>query len=58
MTISTYAVVQGGHVVNLVLWDGEDDWTPPQDSVAIPVPEGDFVDIGFSYDGVSFSKAK
>lgn len=32
-----YAVVDSdGNVVNVVIWDGESDWSPPEDCTVIP----------------------
>lgn len=46
----TYAVIEKNIVVNVVLWDGESEWTPDI-GVAIPASEG--VGVGWSYsDGV------
>lgn len=43
---NTYAVIENGTVVNVVLWDGESDWSP---DIGIAVPAGDDVGIGWSY---------
>ena len=46
----TYAVIKNNTVVNVVLWDGESEWSPDS-GVAIPVADG--VGIGWLYaDGV------
>ncbi len=46
----TYAIVQGGIVVNLILWDGLAPWTPPVGTDAVHVEPGEWVDIGATYD--------
>ena len=50
-----YAVVTNGVVTNIVQWNGESDWAPPEGSDAVPVPLGTFVDIGYTWDGTKFS---
>lgn len=50
--MSTYAVIntKTGIVENIVSWDGESEWLPPDGTIAIPTDEGG---IGWSYaDGV------
>lgn len=44
-----YSIVQDGIVVNMVVWDGETEWAPPEGSAAIVVPEGSGVSIGWAY---------
>lgn len=51
-----WAIVIGGVVDNLVLWDGSSDWTPPKGSQAIQVSEGQPCGIGWTWDGTSFSE--
>jgi hypothetical protein len=50
-----YAIVENGVVTNIVVWDGGEDWTPPVDSTAMPVPADTFVSIGYTYNGTTFS---
>ena len=45
--VKRYAIVSGGQVVNVTLWDGETEWAPPEGQEAIPCPEE--VGIGWSY---------
>lgn len=46
-----YAIVQDGVVVNIILWDGETEWTPPEGTTVHACP--DEVGIGWGYvDGV------
>ncbi|MDT6993899.1 hypothetical protein [Burkholderia cenocepacia] len=44
--MSSYAVVSNGVVENVVVWDGESDWQPPENATLIELPEGTFVSIG------------
>ncbi|OXI67380.1 hypothetical protein CFB81_22220 [Burkholderia sp. AU28863] len=56
MTVSNYAVVENGLVTNLVAWDGETEWTPPEGSTVVQVETGAFVSIGYTYDGKAFAE--
>lgn len=54
------AMIQAGQVVNMALWDGEDNWNPGPDYLLIDVTnlrasDGQPVDIGATYDGVNFT---
>lgn len=44
---SRYAVLSGTEVVNVMLWDGEAEWTPPEGSTAVACP--DEVGPGWTY---------
>lgn len=36
-TVTRYAIIQGGQVVNIVLWDGDTTkWQPPQGATCVP----------------------
>lgn len=48
----TYAVIENNTVVNVVLWDGESEWSP-DNGVAIPAADG--VGIGWSYANSTFT---
>jgi hypothetical protein len=52
---SVYAVVENGVVTNLVQWDGQTKWQPPEGAEAIAVPDGVFIDIGYAWDGTAFN---
>lgn len=53
--MAIYAIVENGTVVNTVEWDGVAQWTPPQGTSAIPVPNGAYVGIGSTYVNGVFS---
>lgn len=54
--MNNYAVVDSeGKVINIIYWDGESEWNPPENTVAVKIPDGVFVDIGYSYSGGTFS---
>jgi hypothetical protein len=38
-------------VVNVIEWDGESDWTPPAEHIAVPLLEGG---IGWTFTDGSF----
>ncbi|MCK2420152.1 tail fiber assembly protein [Escherichia coli] len=48
----TYAVIENNTVVNVVLWDGESEWSP-DNGVAIPAADG--VGIGWLYADGAFT---
>lgn len=33
---NNYAIVQDGNIIDVVLWDGEAQWTPPEGTDAVP----------------------
>lgn len=49
-----YAVIVDDTVTNLILWDGVSVWTPPDGATIVPV-SGRTVDIGYTFDGTTFS---
>lgn len=46
--MTRYAMIRDGQVVNVILWDGEADWTPDPDFTVIDCP--DEVGIGWTWD--------
>lgn len=50
MSIQSWAIVQGTTVVNICLWDGETEWSAPTGCVCVALEEGEYCDIGQSYD--------
>lgn len=53
--LGIYAIIEDGVVKGLTPWDpeSEPDWTPPYGE-AILTPEGSYINIGWTYDGVNF----
>lgn len=51
-----YAVVKKGLVINLVEWNGGDDWQPAT-GAAVRVPDGVVVSIGDEYESGQFIAA-
>lgn len=48
-----HAIIENGVVTNIVLWDGESDWTPQEGAIAVSC--ANVVAPGWTYDGQSFS---
>lgn len=46
-----YAVVVDGVVVNMALWDGVSEWGSEE---GVVLPSGEYVGIGWLYDGTEF----
>jgi hypothetical protein len=56
--VSRYAVIQGGAVTNIVLWDGDTaTWQPPADATVVALTDDQPVGPGDSYDGTTFTPA-
>lgn len=52
--MSRYALIQGGTVVNVVLWDGDrETWEPDENTIAVEAP--DAVSIGWTYGAGGFA---
>lgn len=51
-----YAVVKKGLVINLVEWNGDDDWKPATGE-AVRVPDGMIVNIGDEFENGQFISA-
>ncbi len=52
----TYALIQGTLVVNIVVWDGDtENWKPDDGIIAIEIPKGETVGIGWTYENGYFS---
>ncbi|MGQ7907216.1 hypothetical protein [Burkholderia sp. BC1] len=53
--MKNYAVVKDGIVINVIVWDGdEQSWQPPTGASAAEVPDEQAVSIGWRYDGSVF----
>lgn len=51
--MSVYAIMQNNKVVNLIEWDGESEWTPPEGTNLLG-PLSVFVTIGSTYENGEF----
>ncbi len=49
MENSRYAIVDDGTVINIVLWNGIDNWEPPETSECIKIGDVEYVSEGFKY---------
>jgi hypothetical protein len=52
--MAIYAVVRDSQIENVVLWDGENGWTPPEGTVVVKlsdesIPPADTPGIGWDY---------
>jgi len=57
--MNNYAVVDSeNNVINIIYWDGESKWSPPEGTKAVLISEGVFVDIGYVYIDNGFSPAQ
>lgn len=50
-----YAIVENGLVINMIIWDGESEWSTPDGTSAIRVDADVIVAIGYSYANGIFS---
>jgi hypothetical protein len=46
---AVWAVIDGGLVVNTVVWDGVSDWTPPAGTTLVSLAEHPHVGIGWDF---------
>jgi hypothetical protein len=46
---TVYAVIDGGLVVNTVVWDGESAWSPPEGTIIESLADWPHVGIGWTY---------
>lgn len=50
-----YAMVEGGIVVNVIIWDGNpESWSPPSGQQPVQIPSDSSTAIGWTYDGTNF----
>lgn len=45
-----YAIIIGGLVDNIVVWDGVTEWAAPPNSVLVKLNDGEWCDIRCLYD--------
>lgn len=50
--MSNYAVVENGSVINVVVWDGQSEWTP---AAGVAISANENVGIGWSYSDGAFT---
>lgn len=49
-----HALVENGIVTNTIVLDDSADWLPPEGAQVVPIPAGQAVSIGHSFDGAFF----
>jgi len=49
-----YAIIKDGVVVNVILWDGQAEWQPPEGATLVNVDDIIF-GPGYLYDGETFT---
>ncbi|MBB6320601.1 hypothetical protein [Paraburkholderia tropica] len=50
-----YAIVENGVVINVIVWDGESEWSAPAGTSAIRIEAGVTAAIGYTYANGIFS---
>lgn len=50
-----YAIIKGGVVISVTLWDGVTAWSPPPGTTAVNINAQPSVDIGYTYNGSVFT---
>ena len=50
-----YALVNNGIVEEIVVWDGQSQWTPPDGSTLHELADTDAVNTGWLFDGTTFT---
>jgi hypothetical protein len=50
-----YAIINNGTVINIVLWDGVSPYNPGSGNTLVLIPADTFVNIGYTYNGSTFS---
>lgn len=51
-----YAIIENGIVVNVIVWDGTSEWSPPKGSSVEDITTLPNVGIGWTWDGRSFAE--
>ena len=49
-----YAMVEKSLVLNVILWNGDNDWTPPAGITMVSLADDSLVAPGWTYDGKQF----
>jgi len=50
-----HAIIKNGLVTNVVLWDKQTDWTPPEGAEVVALDDGTPAGPGWTYDGTTFT---
>jgi hypothetical protein len=54
ITMSKYAIVDNGVVINIVVWDGAATWSPDSGE-PVEIKDSVFVDLGYLYSNEQFT---
>lgn len=54
--MKNYALVENGVVVNVIVWDGQSSWQPPDGQTAVLVPDDAYAGIGSTYSNGAFGE--
>lgn len=52
--MSTYAIVENGVVANVIVWDGVAEYTPPDGTALVQIPDGTYTGPGATYSNGAF----
>ena len=47
--MTTYAIVENGVIANVIVWDGVTEYTSPNGTTLIQIPDGTYTGIGATY---------
>lgn len=47
--MANYAIVKDNKVVNTCAWDGITEWTPPENTQAVEIPDDVVAGVGYDY---------
>jgi len=54
VTMKHVVIDSEGLITNIVLWDGDDSWQPPENCTTFALPEDAIIGIGWSMVGDEF----
>lgn len=53
--MTTYAIVEGDVIVNVIVWDGATEFVPPTGMQAVQIPANVYTGIGGTYSNGVFT---
>lgn len=53
--MATYAIVEAGVIVNVIVWDGAASFAPPNGATVVDIPDGTYTGVGCTYVNGAFS---
>ena len=54
LPVDVYAVIENSMVVNVIVWDGVEEYNPGDGFELVKIDEGVFAGIGFEWNGTDF----